>query len=206
MFHRIVCATLMCAVVSAANADISLHVESRYEGFLSDETTYVYSYDLMVEVTGDDRWQTAGGLHVGVPWITLEGGSFYQHPLCDTNPANPDLFAEFPDSEYTSFYTTPASYPDIAEMGDSPSFAYGPADTPEALCADWFRTPEPPPYQPGDFTIARFSIVPDNGEWSAVIDMQAGSLEGMVPFYYAMPEPGSLSLLALGALVSLRRR
>ena len=206
MLKKLFVATALVAVTSVASAGITASVVPYSEGVLSDGVTAYSSWDLQVTVTGDDAWTVAGGPAVGVPWVNLTGGTFYQDAMNDTNPPNPAFFVYFPDSEYTSFYTTHLGYPNTADVGLSPGFAFGPADTPTALNADWFWTPDGNFY-PGTFTIARLTVLPTDDNWLGTIDMLVGSLD-VAPFQFTavIPEPASLALLALGGLALIRRR
>jgi hypothetical protein len=214
MLKTLFVATAVVAVASLASAGITASVADYYEGPLPSAGTYVYSFDLQVTVTGNDAWTVAGGPVVGVPWITATNATFYQDPMNDTNPPNPAFFVMVPDSQYTSFYTTHLGYPSplapAGQPGVSPGFAFGPADTPTALNADWFWTPDGN-YYPGTFTIARFTAIIDDGYDQATldIDMLVGSL-AVAPFSFewtrVIPEPASLTLLALGGLALIRRR
>jgi hypothetical protein len=184
MLKRLAVTTSVLVAGVAAHADISAYVEPVYEGFLTEyPDTYVFCYDLMVEITGEDAWVVAGGPTVTEPWIHLYGGVFFQHPM---GVPDPRLFWRYPDLRYTSFYTTHLGWPNTAELGVMPGFAFGPADTPTTLNADWFWTPDGNDY-PGDFTIARFTVIPDDPNvWCAEIDMQIGSREcGVSPFTWS---------------------
>jgi len=202
----------VAAVAAVANAQLSAYVEPVYQGYWPDETTYVYSYDLKVEVAGEDAWTVAGGPEVGDPWIVLTGGTFYQASMGGYTQPDPAILPEFPDLEYDTFYTTPLGWPNTEDQGESPGFAVGPIDNPTNLIADWFWTPDGY-YYPGDFTIARFTAVAppeaDPATTYADIDVLVGSL-AVPPFLFTdrigIPEPASVALLALGALALLRRR
>ncbi len=207
MSRKLLAATSLLTVAAVASAEIAdVRLEPQYEGYLSDGTTYVFSYDLTVEIVGEDAWTVAGGPSVGAPWASLQGGIFYQSPENDTNPANPDLFDDFPDSEFTSFYTTHLGFPNTPNAGVSPGFGGG-FDTPTGLEADWFLPPDGN-YYPGSFTIARATVIPDDPDnWLLEVGVQVGSLETWVELYtIVVPEPMSLMLLALGGLALFRRR
>ena len=209
MLKKLLATTSVLVFVAVAGADITGSVVGPSVNVLTTGDT-AYTWDLQVTVTGSDAWTVAGGPAVGVPWINLTGGTFYQDPANDTNPPNPNFFAYFPDSEFTSFYTTHLGYPNTADVGVSPGFAYGPDDLPTSLNADWFWTPDGNDYA-GTYSIARFSIIEDTpgAVATGTIDMLVGSRElGVVPFSTTVytPEPGSLVLLALGGLALIRRR
>jgi hypothetical protein len=206
---------LVLVAAAPAVAEISaIHLEPVYEGFLIEyPDTYVFSYDLMVEITGEDAWIAAGGLVVGAPWAWLDGGVFFQHPYAPSPPGpwpplgpDLDLFRQHPDVGYDSFYTTHLGWPNTPHQGVGPGFAFGPADTETKLIADWFWTPDGHFY-PGDFTIARLTVIPDGEGWWLEGAVQVGSIETpLEPFYFGVAEPGSLALLALAGTVLLRRR
>jgi len=182
-----------------------------FEGNLTDEGTYVSSWDLVVTIEGDDAWTVAGGAAVGEPWLVLvEGATVYQAPMFgnDVQPM-PAFFVVFPDLEWDSFYTTHLGWPnttgDPPPQGVLPGFAFGPEDTATELNADWFWTPDQNFY-PGTFTIARATVIPES-PWRGVVDVQVGSLDTPPELYhFIIPEPASLALLALGGLALLRRR
>jgi hypothetical protein len=211
MLKKLFVATAMVAVVSVASAGITASVVPVSEGALINPPNIGVAYsswDLQVTVTGDDAWTVAGGLVVGAPFVTLTGGTFYQNGFNDTNPPNPVFFTVpgFEDSQWTSFYTTHLGYPNVAGVGVSPGFAYGPVETPTSLAADWFWTPDGN-YYPGTFTIARMTVLPTEDNWLGTVDMLVGSL-AVAPFQFTatFPEPGGLVLLALGGLALIRRR
>ena len=213
MSMKLFVAIPILALSALANAEISAYVEPVYEGFLTEyPTTYVFSYDLKVSITEGDAWTVAGGPDIGEPWIRLYGGVFFQHPMGSAGSPDPYLFWWYPDLRYDTFYTTHLAWPNTDDMGGTPGFAVGPIDNPTNLIADWFWTPDGNDY-PGDFTIARFTVIAppdaDPATTYAHIDMLVGSREGgLIPFQatVGIPEPGSLALLALGGLALLRRR
>lgn len=201
----------MLFAIAGANAELhSVDVIPVHEGYLSGGPTYVYSYDLHVTITGADAWSDAGGLTQGDPWITLTGGTFYQNVMNDSNPPDTTIIEFYPESNWTSFYTTHLGYPNTAATGVSPGFTFGPNDQPTELIADWYWPDDGLNYA-GTFTIARFTIIEDVPGVPAVahINMQVGSrASGTIPFETTIytPEPAGLALLAFGGLILLRRR
>jgi len=185
MFTKLLVATSILAVAAVASAEITdVWVEPVYDGYLSDGTTFVYSFDLKVEITGEDAWIIAGGTSVGEPWVTVDGGNLYQSPVNDSNPPNPAFFDLEPDSRYTSFYTTHLGWPNTEDVGTGPSFAFGPADTCNSLTADWFLSPDGNDY-PGRFTIGRFTVVPHTPQTWVTVGVQVRSLETTVPILFS---------------------
>ena len=184
MLKRLFVGTVLVAAVSVASAEITASVLFLGSHVLDGSGgqpagTEVWVLDLQVTVTGDDAWVFAGGPTVGVPWITLRHGTFFQATVNDGNPPYPALFPFVPDSQWTSFYTTPLGYPNTPDHGIPVSFVAGPIDNPRALIAEWFCPPDGDNY-PGTFTIARFAIIPDpppNEDIRFFMDMQIGSRE-----------------------------
>jgi hypothetical protein len=185
MFRKLLAVASLLLVSAAARADISAYVEPVYEGFLFERwTTYVFCYDLMVEITGEDAWTVAGGVELDEPWITLTGGRFFQYPFPGV-PGEPPPCDPAPcyDWLYDSFYTAPPCWPNTDEPCMGPQFAYGPYDTDTELVAAWFWVPDGNDY-PGNFTIARFTIIPQAPAWEANIDILVGSREVVPPIRF----------------------
>ena len=192
MIKKLLATTAVLALVAAASANISAYLGAPVAMNLPQSGTAVEVYDIHVVVDAGDDW-TVGGL------TCTTTTDFYQDPMNDTNTPNPAFFGMVPDSEYTSYYTTPEFIPNTAN-GGSVSFAFGPADGPGMLRADWFDTVDT---GGGDFVVARMTV------------LAGGALDGT--FQYAsvqnstlqtliIPEPASLALLVLGGLVVARRR
>ncbi len=204
MCKKLLGAISMLAAAAVASAEITdVWVEPQYVGHLSDSTTHVYSFDLMVEITGDDAWTVAGGVALMVPWATVTGATFYQDPLGSLYQPDPGLFPYFPDLQYDSFYTTHLGWPNTPDQGVTPNFAGYPGDTDTTLGFAWYLSPDGN-YYPGDFTIARFTVLAppdaDPATTYVEIDMLVGSLETSPVWFQAhisIPEPTSLMLLAL---------
>lgn len=186
MLKRFFAATVLVPVASIASAEISASVQWQGPHVLGGGAgqpagTVVWVLDLQVTVTGDDAWVFAGGPTVGIPWITLRHGTFFQATVNDGNPPYPWLFQipAFADSQWTSFFTTHLGYPNTPDQGVSASFMAGPIDNPRALIAEWFCAPDGNNYA-GTFTIARFAIIPDpppNEDMRFFMDMQIGGRE-----------------------------
>jgi hypothetical protein len=188
MLKRLLVTASILAAPVAARPDISPHVELVYEGFLTEyPTTYIFCYDLMVEITGEDAFTVFGGPVVGEPWIRLYGGVFFQHPVGSDGPPDPDDFPQFPDLQYDTFYTSPFCWPNVEDPSwdcFKVGFAYAPISEPTRLIADWFLVPDGNDYA-GDFTIARFTVIPDDPEWwCAEIDVLVGSREVVPPIQF----------------------
>jgi hypothetical protein len=178
-------------VSAAATADISaVWVEPVYEGFLTEyPTTYVFSYDLMIEITGEDAWTIAAGPAIDEPWIRLYGGVFFQHPMGSDGPPDPDVFPQFPDLRYDTFYTSPLAWPNTPDQGTPPGIM-DVINAPTWLVATWWLVPDGDSY-PGDFTSARFTVIPDDPEWwCAEIDVQVTSRETVPPIRFTWPPWG----------------
>jgi len=161
---------------AAAAADITADVIVYAAGSLPESGDPFITYRVRVTVPWGDVWTLASGPTVEEPWAAIEGATFYQHPANDGNPPSPPLFAEYPDSLFTSFYTTHRGYPQTADVGVAPGFAYGPADTTNTLVAVWFCIPDGNDY-PGTHVIAQFTVLPVSPEWSGFIDMEIFSRE-----------------------------
>jgi hypothetical protein len=213
MFRNLLVATSLLAVAAVAEAEITdVCVEPQYAGYLSDSATHVFSFDLMVGITGDDAWTVAGGPALMVPWVTVTGATFYQDPMGSIYQPDPDLFPFYPDLQYDSFYTTHLGWPNTPDRGVIPGLMLESVDLPTELIAEWYWTPDGN-YYPGDFIIARFTVVapPDADPAStyADIDVLVGSLM-TAPIRYQVhvpiPEPTSLVLLALAASALVCRR
>lgn len=185
MVRKLLAVGSMLAVAGMASADITnidfVHV---FEGNLPDSGIYVSSWDLVVTIEGDDAWTIAGGRQVGEPWIWVCGATFYQDPVGSDTQPNPVSFEYFPDLQYDSFYTTHLGWPNTPDQGTAPSFAFGPINEPTRLIADWWLTPDGNFY-PGDFTIARVTVVPDDEDWwCGEFAVQIGSLEQLLPLLF----------------------
>jgi hypothetical protein len=190
MLKKLVVAASILAGGALANAAIThIQMVPVYQGIISDDLTpetWVDVHDLVVTIEGDDAWTVAGGAQVGLAWMTVCGGAFFQHAAGSTTQPNPLFFWVYPALEYDSFYTTHLGWPNTDDLGVAPGFAYGPEEDnlpSTRLNADWFWTPDGN-YYPGTYTIARVTIAPDDPEyWAAEVAVQVGSLD-TAPFLY----------------------
>jgi hypothetical protein len=195
MFKKLVVAASILAGGALANAAIThIQMVPVYQGIISDDLTpetWVDVHDLVVTIEGDDAWAVAGGPQVGVAWATVVGGRFFQHAAGGSTQPNPLFFTVYPALEYDSFYTTHLGWPNTPDQGVAPGFAYGPVEDNLPTCelnADWFWTPDGNDY-PGEFTIARFTVVPCNPQcWGVFVAVQVGSLE-TAPFEFITCTP-----------------
>ena len=187
MSEKLLVLTSLIAVATGASAGISAGVFPYSSGTLSTGEAYV-SFELQVTVTGDDAWTVAGGLAADEPWIRLSGGVFFQHPLGSDGPPDPDLFEQYPDLRYDSFYTSHLGWPNTDDQGVGG--ASGAINEPTRLTANWFWTPDGNFY-PGTFTIARYTVIPDGPDWCTEVHVQVGSINtAPVDFYFGPPVLG----------------
>jgi hypothetical protein len=217
MSRKLFGAISILAVAAVAGADISGGYVKVYEGpveWPGGSVPYVHCYDLQVTVVGDDAWTVGAGCEVGLPWITLTGATFFQHPFGGDVQGIPESFSFWLyQLQWDTFYTTHRGFPNTPNQGEVPGIAFGPINEPTALTADWFCIPDGNFY-PGTFTIARFTVLAppdaDPATTYADIDMLVGSLETVPPIgfqaHVPIPEPASVALLALGGLALLGRR
>jgi len=186
-------------------------------GTLPNAGTPYFNLRLAVRVTdgpdpGDpDDW-TAAGLTVA-----LNGPvHFLQDAANDGDPPNPVFFTVpgFEDSEYTSYFTSPADYPNGPYVGAQVGFAAR-TETPTTMAVDFFDTVDT---GNGDFYLTQLTIVPDDPDDPGFMDFGNWGGEGtllyaaantggeLFEYNFVIPEPGSLALLALGGLALIRRR
>ncbi len=201
MLRKFVAIAAIAALAAVASAEITAYVTAPVTTTLTDGTPIFYQ-DFHVVVDAGDDW-TVAGLHVDV------GGDFiYQDPINDANPPNPGFFGPYPDSEYTSFYTSPGDWPNATYSGSVVSFATI-TETPRSLDTEWFDTIST---GGGDFLIARLTQVgAPLGTTIAHFQYSSAETPGNVHdsefmIATAVPEPAGLALLVLGGLVAARRR
>jgi hypothetical protein len=213
MLKKLIVTAAVLAIVTAANATISAGWGEWSTGTLTTGDDY-FSYRITVDVTdtppddphgwtpGPDDW-TAAGIELGVT-----GGIFYHDPVNDGNPPNPSFFAYVPDSEFTSYWTSPADFPNTDYSGTAAGIA-STADTTTLLDTDWFDTIDT---GNGTFVIGQITVLPDDpASWDPMVGLSgmmqyAARNSGGHLFELIIPEPGTLALLALGGLALIRRR
>ena len=207
--------SVMCLVVaaSAGTIEVSLAaVDTSDAAGLTDIAVdpaawaaagYVV-YDLVVTVAGDDRWTTAFGE------ADLTGGAFWEHPEGGNLGEPPSAYFQL--TKYDSFWTSSEEFPntDIDPSKQATVFAPGSPILMDATNrdAEWYADPEEPNVGDGAYTIARYTFLPSRA-WELCVagNVYLASTGGLeYPYDVCVPEPGSLGLLALGALGLIRRR
>ena len=159
-------------------------------------------------------------------------GTFWEHPGGGDGPPNPLLFGAYGLLAYDSFYTTPEDWPSTTAFGNTNIVSIASDDC--SRFAEWYVTPEEPNVDGGLYTLARYNFTVDcdlcpcpPDMWCVdydtgfdpccclVIEGNLFSEQGggtpypfamSIPVCWCIPEPGSLGLLALGALALIRRR
>lgn len=205
MYARLLMSIAVLNVAVVANGDIAAHYSEVWSGALPGSGLLASQWEIVVTVSDPWGWSddwTSAGLE-----LELAGATFYQDPLNDGNPPNPDWF-DGGDSLYTSFYTSPGDWPNAAYDGGIVGIAQD-NDTPTMLDTLWFDTIDT---GNGDFVLTRFTVIPDdqqNPDWGGVGEFRytCQSEDGAVfSMDLWIPEPGALALLALGGAAALRRR
>ncbi len=194
----------------AAHADIGttfVHVNT----VEIDSTTYNV-YDMIVTPTHDWSYSKL--------FITLSTGQFYNHALfgSDTQPTAA-LIASYPDLEWDTYAATPsgetvpAGFPIGLQFGQNPATTDPPMGN-TVIRAVWFDILNT---GPGTFKVARLTLSSDAAGTIAgtsrnkIADNPEDDIVSFDGLYtitggHIVPEPATLSLLALGALAAMRRR
>ena len=212
-------------VVAAANAQgishslvIAAHPTNPIVGGGATST----AFDLKVNIPAGDDW-TSTAINAE---ILVNDKHWYKDALGANTQPNPAFFAVFPSLQWDTFFTTPGGWPNTAGQGATPGFAQPPAPTisRNLVEAIWFDTVNT---GGGNWTIARLTLWSQNPRdryevgplgatgLGALVARVTGTTTHavgggtLVPFslgIYQIPEPATLSLLALGGLVGLIRR
>jgi len=122
-------------------------------------------------VTTDSEWWGAELL------ITLDNGSFYQHPYGGLGPPESGVISHFPELEFDTYLTggTPDDDPGgrtccgAADLGGTPGLGYCQFDESE-IDVTWYRMQTP---LVGDLMVARLTLSSDaSGSWKLRISNQ----------------------------------
>ena len=184
---------VVLALSVVANAAITTTFVSQGQQVIDSVTYNVW--DMMVDT--DTDW-TNSRLD-----ISLSSGAMYQHAFGGNNAPTPALVAAFPELAFDTFATVP--------NGLDVTFAGAITMDATTLAASWADTATG---DSGQWQVARITLTQDAAgtvtgksydvesagvgiDFSADWDIVAGEF---------VPEPATLSVLALGALAMLRRR
>ena len=178
-----------------------------------EETTYK-AWEMRIIIKADG-WP-------GTDWtdarldIELTSGSLYNHPLFgNDDPPMAALVAVYPDLGYDTFVQRPngeAARKVDELIWDGGEFKLLPKITDTSMHVSWFDSVRT---DPGTWTLARITLSDDaNGTLDFTTYDVAHAYILVVPFFDPLyirngeivPEPATLSLLAVGALVLRRRR
>ncbi len=201
MLRKLVAVAALAALTAVASAEITAYVTAPVTAAL-DNGDPIFYQDVHVVVDAGDDWTVAA------IDLMLSGDFLYQDPVNDGNPPNPALFGAFPDSQFTSFYTSPGDWPNAAYNGAIVGIAQS-NDSASVLDTDWFDTIDT---GGGDFMIARITMLGTPlGTTTAHLQYASAQTPGQlhdsdVQIATPVPEPAGLVLLVLGGVVAARRR
>jgi|GEM_PF-1638035 len=168
---------LACALAVAAGAEITANLVVYDVGPLIETGEEFVAYRLVVALSETDDWTSA---QISA---TLTEAVFYQDENSDGNPPDPAAFGDYPDSEFTSYYTSPEDYPNISYAGDVVGFNAGPTETTTTLDADWFDVVTS---SDGAYVVAQLTVLPGSSAWTGQVDVtvySAGNPAGYVDSY-----------------------
>jgi hypothetical protein len=209
MIKRLLASILICgAVVGTGHAGlfVSLLPEDNSAVLPSDDPAVpdfndgsYFTFDLHVQPFQQDTWLAA------YLSATIDGPAvFFQHPLGGDGPPDPGLVSQYPALEFDSYFTTP--------VGGQPLFPPGepPENQASAITAHWAW--DGPTVDGSSGPFARVTARWLGGAPATLTfegECWAASMGGFgIPFSFTatIPEPGSLLLLAVGALLVARCR
>ena len=185
-------------------------------------------FDLLTVTDADDRWN-AGTSHAYFEGEASGAYSFWDHPLGGQLP-NTVLFPYVPLLVYDSFWTSPEEFPNpdlIPSRNDTWFVPGGPTqDSATDKAAEWYVDPTSPNVFGGTSVLARYNVkglcpdgysgtettfgpaaelIIDGGFWYAGGGDGGEWFELRIPLCWYVPEPSTLALLAIGALLIRRR-
>ena len=199
---------MILAIASVALAEVTLTaVEVAITaGAVTNDPTLsgAKCYDVMAVSTADL-------IAFSVTNITYDGGGLYQHPqgnTYDLGPPDPFWVSMLPALGYDSYCDMPLSPPQL------PPAATTTLSSPPGTSHDWidFTFPGDPEHGPQaspGFPILRITILApiSTGTLYITSGEEDGTIDGeLADHIVELPEPATMSLLALGGLAALRRR
>jgi hypothetical protein len=197
--------SLVSAVaIASANITTSMNNTTPMDVTIDGQPAYIFT--LRVNLTPDDDWTSASIFFQQIhPFLT-----WYQSPSNDGNPPDPSLFGTYPNSQWTSYYTSPADYPTSSYDGGIVGIT-SVSEGGWTLDTDWYDSVTGPLGVSGA-VIGQFTLRSSMGPATGYVGSATGSVgsaeQGSVSFSYDLyvPEPGTMALLLLGALSFMRRR
>jgi len=110
-----------------------------------------FVYRIQITVDPGDEW-----LGAELFLDACEGCTFYQSPCNDQNPPRPQQFGTCPQSQYTTFYTTPGCWPNTGSFLNCLELTLLEPETPQHLHVLWYDSGLS---SGGPFTIAQVTTL-----------------------------------------------